>query len=273
MKQVKEVVVKASSLITNSYMRILPGQLAFFCMMSLIPLVALIGAICESFSLSLDSISSILSLLPIDVFDLTSTTISGEGLNLNIIIFFISAFLLASNGTHSVIITADEIYNNHDQGIFARRVKSIFMILIFVCMFFLLIVVAILGDSFFQVLEINAPNKNAVHFLRDSFNFFKIPLSLILIYMNIKMIYKMLPEREIPKKSTHYAALFTTIVWIVGTEIYSIYFTHFAKYNLFYGSISNLIMLMVWIYFLAYVFVLGMGLSANYTISYSDLEK
>ena len=139
--------------------------------------------------------------------------------------------------------------------------------------FFLLIVVAILGDSFFQVLEINAPNKNAVHFLRDSFNFFKIPLSLILIYMNIKMIYKMLPEREIPKKSTHYAALFTTIVWIVGTEIYSIYFTHFAKYNLFYGSISNLIMLMVWIYFLAYVFVLGMGLSANYTISYSDLEK
>lgn len=270
MKQVKEVLLNASKIVTHSYMRILPGQLAFFCMMSLIPLVALIGAICEAFSLSLDSISDILSLLPIDIFNLTDSTVAGEGLNFNIVIFFISAFILASNGTHSVIITADEIYNNSNSAILSRRVKAIIMIMIFVGIFFFLLIFTVLGDYFFKILEVYAPNKGAVHIFKSTFNFLKIPLLILLIYFNIRLIYKMLSEKEIPKKSTNYAALFTTIVWIIGTEIYSIYFKYFAKYNLFYGSISNLIMLMVWIYFLAYVFVLGMGLSASYNISHED---
>ncbi len=266
MEQVRDFLKKAISVISKPYMRILPGQLAFFCIMSLIPLVALIGSLADYFSLSLESVKEITAFLPIDVFNLVTSNVYGEGLNFNIIIFFVSAFLLASNGTHSVIITANEIYNCHNDNLIERRIKAITMTFVLVGIFFFLLAFAVFGDLFFVLLEEYAPNKIAVQFLHKCFSFLKMPLSVVLIYFNVRSLYKMLPNREVSKKSTTYSAFFTTIVWLIGTEIYSIYFRFFSNYNLFYGSISNLIMLMVWVYFLAYVFVLGMALSATYNI-------
>ena len=72
----------------------------------------------------------------------------------------------------------------------------------------------------------------------------------------------MAPDAENMTKSSLYAAIFTTVIWTIGTEIYSVYVRYFANYNLFYGSISNIIILMVWLYFLAYVFVLGMAINS-----------
>lgn len=138
------------------------------------------------------------------------------------------------------------------------------MTVLFVGLFFLLIVIGIFGDYFFEFLNATAPNKKAVLFFTNCYNFLKLPLVLFFLYINIKTLYKMLPGKDIPKKSLQYSALFTTIVWIIGTEVYSIYFRFFAKYNLFYGSISNLIMLMVWVYFLACIFggmLTGIGIA------------
>ena len=73
----------------------------------------------------------------------------------------------------------------------------------------------------------------------------------------------MAPDKQISSKSTTYGAIFTTIAWIITTEIYSFYIEVFAKYNLLYGSIANLIILLLWFYLLSYIFVLGMALNVN----------
>ena len=73
----------------------------------------------------------------------------------------------------------------------------------------------------------------------------------------------MAPDKTIKSKSTTYGAIFTTIVWIISTEVYSFYVSSFAKYNLLYGSIANLLILLLWVYLLSYIFVLGMALNAS----------
>lgn len=73
----------------------------------------------------------------------------------------------------------------------------------------------------------------------------------------------MAPDKKIKSKTTTTGAIFTTIAWIIATEIYSFYVSQFAKYNLFYGSISNILILLMWVYILAYVFVFGMALNAT----------
>lgn len=265
MEQVREFLKRTIDIVKRPYMRILPGQLAFFSIMSLIPIIALVGSIANYFSLSLDSISNITSgILPIDLSTLfTSSAISGEGLNFNIIVFFFTAFLLASNGTHSVIITSNQIYNYQEEGIFARRVKAVAMTFVLVGLLFFLLAVTVFGDIFFEVLKEYATNQKAVNIFYHIYDYLKLPLSIILIYFNIKQLYQMAPDNKISTTSTKYAAVFTTIVWTIGTQIYSIYVRFFSNYNLFYGSISNILILMVWVYFLAYVFVLGMALSAT----------
>ena len=59
-------------------------------------------------------------------------------------------------------------------------------------------------------------------------------------------------------------AIFTTLGWILVTAIYSYYVAHFSKYDIFYGSLSNIIILMMWIYILSYILVLGIAINSNY---------
>ena len=60
-------------------------------------------------------------------------------------------------------------------------------------------------------------------------------------------------------------ALFTTLGWVIITAIYSIYISNFANYKMFYGGISTIIVMMIWVYFLAYILVMGIAInSAEY---------
>ena len=68
---------------------------------------------------------------------------------------------------------------------------------------------------------------------------------------------------KVKSSETTTGAIFTTIGWILATEIFSFYISYFAKYNLLYGSVANLLVLFLWIYLLSYIFVLGMALNAS----------
>lgn len=57
--------------------------------------------------------------------------------------------------------------------------------------------------------------------------------------------------------------MFTSAAWIIVTQIYSWYIENFSNYATFYGSISNILILMMWLYFISYIFVLGMALNVT----------
>ena len=63
----------------------------------------------------------------------------------------------------------------------------------------------------------------------------------------------MAPDTKIKSRETTTGAVFTTVSWIIATEIYSFYVNYFAKYNLLYGSVANLLILFLWIYLLSYI--------------------
>ena len=78
----------------------------------------------------------------------------------------------------------------------------------------------------------------------------------------------MAPDKKFLSRSVNGGALFTTMAWIGITELYSLYISKYANYSLFYGSLANIVILMLWVYFLSYAFVIGMAM--NY---HQDLEK
>ncbi len=262
------------NLIKKPEMRILPGQIAFFIVMSLIPFVALIGALATSFSIPMDAITfNISSSVPKELSGILLNLVTGKGLNFNIIVFFISTFILASNGTHSMIIASNEIYKIKPKDILSRRIKAIIMIFILVVLFFFLLVVPVFGDSLFELLKIVLKNADAVDFFHHMFQILKYPLVIIIIYFNIKLVYVTAPDKRIPSNTTTKGAIFTTICWIIATEIYAFYIRCFSTYSIFYGSISNLLILLIWIYILSYIFVLGMGINASIYEESKKIEK
>lgn len=273
MERVRGFFKKAISIIMKPEMRVLPGQLAFFFVLSIIPLIALIGAIASKFSIPLEAIDEyFFQAIPGGVADLLSNTVERESINFNIVVFFFSAFLLASNGTHSMIITSNEIYKIKSDNVIKRRLKAVGMTLILLGIFLFLILVPVGGDSIFSIIKETSNNQKLIDFIYRVYQIIKYPLSILIVYLNIKLLYVLAPDKRIRSKTTTTGAIFTTISWIIATEIYTFYIGTFSKYDLFYGSISNLLILLLWIYILSYIFVLGMAINASNTTE-DDIER
>lgn len=264
MKKASEISKKLINLICKPEMRILPGQLAFFLVMSIVPMIALIGTIAIKLNIPTSLLSvTINDAVPNKIANILTGLFTGEGLNFNITVFFISAFILASNGTHSMIVTSNEIYKIKQGSYISRRIKAIFMIVILELVIVFLILVPIYGDTIFTILRTTNLNQNSVEFFYSVFKLIKYPLIILVLYINIKLIYIIAPDEKIPSKSTTKGAIFTTVGWILATEIYAFYVETFIRYDIFYGSVSNILILLLWFYILSYIFVLGLGINAS----------
>lgn len=264
MERVRSVFKKVITYIVKPEMRVLPGQLAFFFVVSLIPLIALVGSIAGYMSVSVDEVTRVLdSVLPFDITDNLITFVSGKGLTFNIAVFFISAFILASNGAHSMIITSNEIYKIKDDSIFRRRLKAIIMTFVLVLLLLFLLIVSVFGDSIFNIIQITINDKSKFNIIYGLYKLLQYPITIIIVFYGIKLLYMMAPDRDIKSKTTNTGSAFTTLGWIMATKIYSIYAGSFSHYNIFYGSISNILFLLMWVYILSYIFVLGMALNAS----------
>ena len=254
---------KAINLIKIPQMRVLPGQLAFFFILSFIPLIAIIANVVSYFGISLISIKETLaSTLPGNLANNMIQYVSGTGFNFKMFIVIISTAILASNGAHSIIITSNEIYKVKDRGIVKRRMKAILMTVLLVMLLTFLLVVPVFGKTIFAIIKTNN-NQDTISFLYTMYNILKYPVSIIFIYFIVKFLYTIAPDQKVDSHTTTAGSIFTAIAWAIATSIYSFYVSKFAQYDLLYGSISNLIILFLWIYILAYIFVIGMIINAS----------
>ncbi len=264
MEKARDFILKVFKLLVRPEMRILPGQLAFFLVMTIIPLVALIATLAAALSISMDTIRMAISeSVPHEIASIITSIMTGDGINFNIIVFYFSAFLLASNGTYSMINTSNEIYKVEPRNMISRRIKAIVMIFVMVLLFLFLILVPVFGSTMFDILIELTGNNTFVQILQKFLLILKYPFVLFFLFVNIKLMYVIAPDKEIPAKTTNKGAAFTTLGWVLATEIFAFYLESFAAYDLFYGSISNIIVLLLWVYLLSYIFVLGMVINAS----------
>lgn len=264
MERAERYVSKMIAMIKRPEMRILPGELAFFVVISLIPLAALLGAIASSLSIDVSSFEKLMQgTIPPAVATFLVEIMNNKSPDFNITMFFISAFVLASNGPHSMIVASNEIYKIKPRDYITRRLKAILMTLVMVGLFFVLFLIPIFGDYIFELITTNITDLQVHRFLYVMYQLIKYPLLIVVLHFNIKLLYIIAPDAKIKSMTTTKGSIFTTIGWIIATEVYSVYIGAFTSYDKFYGSISNLVILFLWVYILAYIFVLGMIINAG----------
>ena len=263
-KKIRIFMKRVISIIKLPEMRILPGQLAFFLVISIIPLITLVVTIGSGFGLPATSIKeTIESVVPSNVLEYLVPTANTNMLSFNVIVFFIAAFILASNGTYSIVNTSNEIYKVKGNSEIKKRAKAVLMTIILVMLLVFLILVPAFGDVLVKLIIDSIHNNNASNIIEGVYHVLKYPISLFLIYYNLKLLYTIAPDTKISSRSTIPGALFTTIMWLLSSKIYAFYVDYFANYNVFYGSMSNILVLLIWVYILAYIFTLGMCFNAT----------
>lgn len=242
-------------------MLILPGQLSFFFLLTLVPLTALFISILSKINITTNFIEGIVN-IPIALESIINTLSNNSTANTNTIIFFISALVLASNGTHSMIIASNKLYNIKDRDYLSRKIKSIIMLLVLIGLLLFIMVVPVFGDMIINLIG-NITGNTIGSIVKLIYNILKYPISILLVFYAVKLLYIMAPDIKVNSKEVNYGALFTSFAWVLVTQGYSLYIEHFSNYSNFYGSLSNLLILMWWIYILSYIFVLGIGLNVT----------
>lgn len=250
------------SVLKRPEMLVLPGQLAFFFILSIVPILTLISYGASSLNLSIDFIDQFLvKAFGSDVAKLVVPIVSIDKISLSFFITLFVGYFIASNGASSIIVTSNTIYGIEDKGYIYRKVKALVMTIFIVILFLFILIVPLFGDKIIELLKyVNIDNKVTVN-IELLVTVLRGPISWLIIFIIIKILYTMAPDRKIPSSAVNYGALFTSIGWIMATGIYSYYINNFAHYSKFYGGLASLVVLLLWFYLLAYIFVIGMALN------------
>lgn len=268
MNLTKKYIKKLIKIIKKSEMRILPGNIAFFLVLSIFPIITLCGFFANMFNVSLGTVLNLLNdLLPNQVYNLIFPYISGNGMDIHVGFSMLLGYIFASNGANSIIICSNTLYDIPHTGYFTRRIKALFLTIILVVLFVFTLFVLAFGNSILKIVLSFDLLGNSIYYL---FLLLKWPIAIIFIFFMMKLIFTVSPDKTIKSSNTTKGAIFTSISWIIFTFIYSYYVQHFSHYDIFYGSLANIIIMMIWVYILAYTLVIGIAIN---TQSYRDDMK
>lgn len=253
---------KIFSVLNMPEMLTLPGQLAFFFVLSIVPMITLIAYGASFLNVSLSFMENFIAkAFSADVATLITPMLTSNNLNFHMIIFLIIAFFIASNGASSVIVASNALYGVPNSGYIKRKIRAILITVLLVLLLLFMILVPAFGNTIIRVFKYVNLNQNVTERIAWVITVLKGPFSWLFMFIIIKTIYTIAPEKKVESANVNYGAVFTTILWTITTAIYSLYTTHFANYKLFYAGLSNVIVLMLWIYLLAIIFVWGMALN------------
>lgn len=264
MNRLKGYLKKLNKILHKPEMAILPSNIAFNIILAIVPLLTIVVLIASYFDISIDLISNLVSeVMPEQVSTIIIDVISGKGFDRSIGLFNIVAFIVASNGTYAIINTSNALYQVKERDYLKDRISSIILLFIVIILFVFLLIVPIFGDNIIKLMANAKILSNFADEFMMIFNLIKWPISLLIIYLNIKLIYTIAPSKNVRSEETTYGAGFTTIGWILASLLFKFYLNHFARYDIIYGNLAAIIIMMVWMFFLSYIFVLGMAINVS----------
>ena len=272
MKRVKRFFKNFWFALSRPEMLILPGHLAFFFLLSVVPILTLISYLAASLHLSMDFIMEFfIKSFGEQISSILMPIVNVDNISLGFFITLIVGYLTASNGAASIITTSNMIYGIPDKGFVYRKIKSIIMTLFIVILFIFILAVPLFGEKIVELLEYVSLNAEVTNDIAFVINLLRGPLSWLIIFIIIKLLYTMAPDKPIPSRNVNYGAFFTSFGWVIITTIYSFYINNYANYSVIYGGLANLVILLLWFYLLAYIFVIGLAL--NYREETSKISE
>lgn len=261
MVKVKRILTGFTEILQKPEMQILPGQIAFYFIMSIIPIAAISAIIASYITKSFDFLDTIGSVMPsvlADILVSLTNDMQFQGVAFVLILYL----LLGSNAPASIITASNMLYNVKQPSYLRLKIKSFVMTIIIVMLLLFVVLIPLFGDVIVKFF-IEVFNSNFLYNYKWFYIIIKGVVSFLIMYFIIKVLYTLAPSAKIKSSTTTKGSLFTTIGWIVATYIFAFYITNIASYDVIYGNFANILILLLWVYILAYLFVVGMAFNVD----------
>lgn len=137
---------------------------------------------------------------------------------------------------------------------FYMRIRSIIYTIIFIIAIVLTLILLVFGRSIQRILIEFWP------FVAEITNFilrFSTIITMFVLAFAFLVFYTFLPNRKQSMKNQIPGALFSSVAWSAFSFGFSMYLEYFTGFSDMYGSLTTIILFMLWLYFCMYIFLLG----------------
>ncbi|MDZ7672338.1 MAG: YihY/virulence factor BrkB family protein [Halanaerobiales bacterium] len=233
--------------------------MAFFLTLSMFPFLIILFAVLAEFSLDTYVVINAIELFfPAEVHNLVLEFISQNIVLRDLKLLSISvigALWASSRGIRALMLSLNMAYEVKETRNYfvVKFIDILYTVLIIFGITFLLTLPNI-GREFFtyvrQYLYISPRIVEIVSLLKT----FVLPIAIFLIIITL---YMFLPNKRQPLVNVLPGTVFTVIGWTALSYFFTIFVNYIANFSFLYGSLSTIIILMLWLYFSSIILILG----------------
>ncbi len=235
------------------------AQTAFFMFLSLVPLVMLALSLLKQLGATESDVGLVANEFAPGIvssfFDVYMDEIMDDSkLSLTIV----SAVVLlwsASKGVFAIIGGMNTVYEiKENRNYFIIRLIAIFYTIAFIIILSLALLLMVFNDKLNDLLYSFFPNLVGLVYVISSLRFIIGFISLVLFFI---LLYKALPSGKQNFADQIPGAVVTSAGWVGFSVIFSFFVDNFSNYASIYGSLTTIIVLMLWLYTCMYIMFLG----------------
>ena len=158
----------------------------------------------------------------------------------------LTALWSASRGVYGLLTGLNAIYGvAEDRGYFYTRAISVLYTFAFEIVLLLTLVLHVFGNSILSFLQ--GLDHPAIRLLVDLLDL-RFVLLLVVQSLLFTLMFMILPNRRSGFWESLPGGLLSCIGWMVFSNLYSVYVTHFSGYSKLYGSVYAIAISMLWLY-------------------------
>ena len=267
MDKIKKHIKKIIKILSLKELSILPAYLSYSLVLAIIPIITNVVALAGLFSISIDTVINLINdLLPNYASDVIVNAISGESFDISVGVLNFATFVIATNGMYAIVNASNNLYKIESDSQLKDRGRSLVLLIIMILLVLFMIAVPMLGDKIVSLIIKYDDYLRIANMVSLLYSALKWPITFILIFLAIKAIYMIAPSVKIKSDETTIGAFVTTVLWILFTVIFGYYINFFGIYDIIYGGLASIIILLIWFYVLSFILILGIVIN---TIKYN----
>lgn len=260
-EMLKKIFQKAATVsedVTKAHVGAYAAQSAYFFMLCMIPIILLLLTLVQYTPVTkADVMTAVMQVFPSSVDSLMISIVNQVyNQSMGIIpVTIIVALWSAGKGVLAMTSGLNCIYECPEtRSYIFLRIRSTIYTVLFIIVILLLLVVSVFGNSLNIFISTHA------EFLEPLADWMIDKRALItpVVLMGFSLlIYKFLPNRKDRFVKQLPGAVFAAIGWMAISWVFSVYVDVFQGFSSMYGSLTTIVLIMLWLYFCMYSILLG----------------
>ncbi len=261
MEKIKKLYEKCGELtsdISSHHVGAYAAQTAYFLMLSLIPIILLLLTLIKYTPVTkADVMTAVIQVFPSSV-DSLITSIVNQVYNQSmgvVPLTLIVTLWSAGKGVLALTTGLNCVYKcNETRNYVILRVRATVYTVMMILVIIFLLVLAVFGNTLNIFIGRHIPIMAGIADKMLELRSIITPIVMIIFSL---IIYKFLPNRKCKFWSQIPGAVFATIGWMIISWIFSVYVDIFKGFSSMYGSLTTIVLIMLWMYFCMYSTLLG----------------